>query len=72
MQGDHGRRAVKTGFAQGRVGTKMQSAFPEFYLRSGLGRLLALWGLGRYISVEFPDIASASASGADGADSSGF
>jgi hypothetical protein len=36
----------------------LQTAFLKIYRRY---RLLALYGLGRYISVEFPDIASVGA-----------
>jgi hypothetical protein len=57
MAADHGAEGVKNGLAQGLVGAEMQTAFPELYRRRA-DRLLALWSSRRYISVEFPDIAS--------------
>jgi hypothetical protein len=61
MPSDRGAQTVKIGLAEDLIGLNLQSAFPEFYPRPDCGRLLALCGLDRYISVEFPDIASRSA-----------
>jgi hypothetical protein len=58
MQGDDGAPAVKTGLAEDLVAAKFAINLSK-NLRPV--RLLALCGSGRYISPEFPDIASGGA-----------
>jgi hypothetical protein len=52
------RRRLKLGWRKVLLRRNLQSTFPKIYRRF---RLLALCGCGRYISLEFPDIASGSA-----------
>jgi hypothetical protein len=62
MRGDHGAAGVKTGCVKGLVGAiSCNQPFQSFTTVRGPapdGPKLALWGLRRYISVEFPDITS--------------
>ena len=56
------RQRLKLGLRRVLLGQKIcNQPFQKFTAGLSRRRLLALWGLRRYISVEFPDIASSGA-----------